>query len=315
MTLPARTPGTPAHPRRRSRAVALATAGVLLAGVAACTGGGAGSSSGSGAGSEARPPAAAGDATAGTADAAGGAPALGVDAVDLQAGSRSVVSTADLTVEVADVDAAAAAVVRLAASAGGLVAASSSGADGAADQAHLSVRVPGDRFSTTLDALAGLGRRTALTTTATDVTAEVADVGSRVTSAQAVLATFRARLPQATTIPDVLAVEGEIARRQADLEALQARQRALADSVDLATVQVALQARPDAAVAAAAARPGFLGGVRSGWAALGSVVGIAALLAGAVLPFLLPVAVVAVPLVLLRRRRSRAAAAASTPAA
>jgi len=293
--------------------VALAGAGVLLVGVAACSGSGAGSSAGSEAGGDARPPAATADAaggSVGTADAAAapGEPgAAGVAAVDLQAGSRSVVSTADITVQVADVDAAAAAVVRLAASVGGFVAASSSGADGSPDQAHLSVRVPGPRLSPTLDAITGLGHRTALTTTATDVTAEVADVGSRVTSAQAVLATFRDRLPQARTIPDVLAVEGEIARRQADLEALQARQRALADSVDLATVQVALQPRPPAAAVAAAHRPGFLGGLASGWAALGSSVGVAALVLGAVLPFALLAAVVVVPVLLLRRRRSRSA--------
>ncbi|NAZ82331.1 DUF4349 domain-containing protein, partial [Kineococcus sp. R8] len=160
-----------------------------------------------------------------------------------------------------------------------------------------------------VESVGGLGRRTALTTSATDVTAEVADVGSRVTSAQAVLATFRSRLPQATTIPDVLAIEGEIARRQADLEALQARQRALADSVELATLQVQLVRAPVAAAAAdAEARGGFLGGLAGGWAALGRVVGVSAVLLGAVLPFALLAAVVVGPVLVLRRRRIRASA-------
>ncbi|WP_167588461.1 DUF4349 domain-containing protein [Kineococcus rubinsiae] len=305
----ATTPGRPRTelPARRRAGAAVALGAVLLLGATACSGEGAGSASGGSVAGSADAPAAAGAATleqaAGT-DAA----AVGVPAADLEAGLRSVVSTGDITVEVADVQRARADVVALAASVGGLVTASSSGAGEGDDREAMTLRVPGATFSDVVGRLGDLGRQTALTTSATDVTAEVADVGSRVTSAQAVLATFRDRLPQATTIPDVLAVEGEIARRQADLEALQARQRALADSVTLATLQVTLQPRPPATAAAVAGRPGFLGGLQSGWTALGSAVRVAALLLGAVLPFALLAAVVVVPALVLRRRRTRATA-------
>ncbi|NAZ88802.1 DUF4349 domain-containing protein, partial [Kineococcus indalonis] len=179
------------------------------------------------------------------------------------AAGRSVVSTATLDVEVRDAAAAARRTAELATAAGGLVAASSTGGGEGPASARLTLRVPGERLGQVLDGVAALGRQTGRTTSATDVTAEVADVGSRVTSARAVLAAFRARLPQATTIPDVLALEGEIARRQADLEALQARQRTLADQVALASVEVGLHEGP--AVAAAAPPAGFTGGLAAGW--------------------------------------------------
>ncbi|WP_432507441.1 DUF4349 domain-containing protein, partial [Kineococcus arenarius] len=165
------------------------------------------------------------------------------------------------------------------------------------------LRVPGERLPRVLDDVAALGRQVERTTTATDVTAEVADVDIRVASAQAVLATFRARLPQATTIPDVLVLEGEIARRQADLEALQARQRALADQVSLATVEVSLG--EDAAAAGTAAGPGgFTGGLAAGWDALLGVLGAAAVVLGVVLPFAVPAAALALLVLSLRRRRA-----------
>uniref|UniRef100_UPI003D7EC8FF DUF4349 domain-containing protein n=1 Tax=Kineococcus sp. SYSU DK018 TaxID=3383139 RepID=UPI003D7EC8FF len=220
---------------------------------------------------------------------------------------RAVVSTATLTVAVQDAAAAADRAADLTAAAGGLVTAGSTGGGEGPGRARLTLRVPGERLPQVLDDLAALGRQTGRSTTATDVTAEVADVDSRVTSARAVLATFRARLPQATTIPDVLALEGEIARRQADLEALQARQRALADQVSLATVEVAFS--EDAAEVAAAAGPGgFTGGLALGWEALLRVLGAAAVVLGTVLPFAVPAAALALVLLVLHRRRARPAA-------
>uniref|UniRef100_UPI003D7C933B DUF4349 domain-containing protein n=1 Tax=Kineococcus sp. SYSU DK005 TaxID=3383126 RepID=UPI003D7C933B len=234
------------------------------------------------------------------------APAAAPDPLGASAG-RAVVSTATLDVEVADPAAAARRAGELATAAGGLVTASTTGGGQGPASARLTLRVPGERLAQVLDGVAALGRQTARTTTATDVTAEVADVGSRVASAQAVLAAFRARLPQATTIPDVLALEGEIARRQADLEALQARQRVLADQVALASAEVVLSAQPVAAAAAAPA--GFTGGLAAGWDALVRLLRAAAVALGAVLPFALPAAAVAAPLLVLRRRRARTATA------
>jgi len=304
----------------RARCLLVVTLSAVL--VAGCTGSGSdtGSSSDAGSGSEAgmASDGAVGDGAVGD----GAAGALPADAAaDPVAGAvagqegRLVVSTGTVAVAVDDLDAAGRQVVAITAAAGGLVTASGTGTgtgtgvDPAAvpqdvagsGGARYTLRVPGAAFTSVLDDVAALGRTTGRSTSAAAVTAEVADVDSRVGSAEAVLTTFRDRLPQATSIPDVLALEGEIARRQADLEALQARQRVLADQVALATVEVALT-RTDAPAAAVVSDGGFTGGLATGWAALGTLLGAAAVVLGVVLPFLLPAALVAGAVVLVRRR-------------
>lgn len=306
-------PSTRPTPSRGRLLAAPAVALVLVLGAAACSGSGAGSDgSGSSQGMADSGGDTAGD-SAGTTDGgsvaapAGAAEPAAVAAVgDAQ---RAVVSTGTIAVRVEDLPSATTAVEGLTTGAGGSVAASQVGAAGEDQQAHLTLRVPSASFEDVQAGVAELGQQTDRSTTSTDVTAEVADVDSRVASAQAVLVTFRDRLPQARTIPDVLAIEGEIATRQADLEALQARQRVLADQVSLATLDVTLtQGAPTSIVAAS--DPGFRGGLGAGWHALGEFLRVASLVLGAVLPFAVPVAVVAVPVLLLRRRRSRAAAPA-----
>ncbi|WP_432512572.1 DUF4349 domain-containing protein [Kineococcus sp. SYSU DK001] len=306
-------PARAARPGGRRLLLAPALALTLLLGAAACSGSGADSSSGSTGG----PPQQAQDAGGGSVAAeASGADAAGAQAVvgpDTAGPGRSIVSTATVAVRVRDLPAAVEAVRARAESAGGLVSASSTGGADGAEHAHLTLRVPSAAFEDTLDAVAGLGQQTERTTGSNDVSTEVADVDSRVASAQAVLQTFRDRLPLATTVPDVLAIEGEIARRQADLEALQARQRTLADQVSLATVDVDLVRGAPPAAVRAADQPGFTGGLVAGWHALGEVARVLTLVVGAVLPFAVPLALVGVPVwLVLRRRRS---AAGGPPAA
>ena len=316
--MPESTPPSTRPTRSRGRLLtAPAVALVLVLGAAACSGSGAGSEgSGSSQGAADSAGDSAGDSGGdGIATADGGSVAAPADAAGPAAvatvgdAGRAVVSTGTIAVRVEDLSGATTAVEALTSGAGGSVAASQVGADGEDQQAHLTLRVPSASFEDVQAGVAELGQQTDRSTTSTDVTAEVADVDSRVASAQAVLVTFRERLPQARTIPDVLAVEGEIATRQADLEALQARQRVLADQVSLATLDVTLtQGAPTSIVAAS--DPGFRGGLGAGWHALGEFLRVASLVLGAVLPFAVPVAVVAVPVLLLRRRRSRAVAPA-----
>jgi hypothetical protein len=116
----------------------------------------------------------------------------------------------------------------------------------------------------------------------------------------------QALLSKATTISDIVKVEGELSRRQADLESLEARLAALDDSTTLATLTVDLVPNAAAARAAAAPRQGFVGGLHSGWHALTVTAVTGSRVVGALLPFLVPLGIIAVPVVMtLRRRRTR----------
>jgi hypothetical protein len=91
-------------------------------------------------------------------------------------------------------------------------------------------------------------------------------------------------MSRATTIGDVVALEAELSRRQGDLEALEARQRTLADQSAQATVTVRLV--DEGAPVVADTGTGFVAGLRAGWGAftVAAVAGLTVL--GALVPFL-----------------------------
>ncbi|MGI8723526.1 MAG: DUF4349 domain-containing protein, partial [Geodermatophilaceae bacterium] len=94
--------------------------------------------------------------------------------------------------------------------------------------------------------------------------------------------------------------------RQAELESLQAQQRALADQVSLATLSVALSASSDPDTD----ETGFLASLGEGWNALLDTGRGLISLVGLLLPWLVLFAVLTLPLwLVVRRRRSNAAAA------
>ena len=130
---------------------------------------------------------------------------------------------------------------------------------------------------------------------------------------QASIARVRAILSRATRIGDVVSVEGELSRRVTELESMQARQRALAGQVGLATVTLHLLAH-EVPAAAPVDRSGFLGGLQDGWSAFTRTIGMLLTVLGAVLPFLL----IAVPVLLAARwyvTRQRRPGPAAPPAA
>jgi len=304
------------------RARALGAAGLLaLAGVlAACSGssqgsGAAGSAGAPGSGGAAAKdagPAAAQDragAVAAPHAAANGSTAESTASITLR---PALIRTAELTVVVDDVPAEAAAAGAAARAAGGAVAGDDRSGSGADAHATLVLKVPPEKMDAMLDQLGRLGHEQSRSSSTQDVTQDVADVDARVASMQASIARVRAILSRADRIGDVVAVEGELSRRTTDLESLQARQRALAGQVNYATITLQLKASRAAAPAAPADRSGFVGGLRNGWHAFTATLGWVLAGLGAILPFLLLAAPVAIAWAL-RRRRLTAAPSAPAP--
>jgi hypothetical protein len=165
------------------------------------------------------------------------------------------------------------------------------------------LRLDNDKVDALLRDVAGLGTVEASSRSSADVTAEVADIDARVRNAQASLARVRALMGRATSIGDIVALEGELSRRQADLEALQARQRALADQSAQATVTVRLYGAD--APAPEAEQTGFLAGLSAGWSAFTGALVVALTVLGALVPFLLVLGPVALVVWLVVRRSRR----------
>lgn len=140
---------------------------------------------------------------------------------------------------------------------------------GEAVRSRLVLRVPVDEFESTVNEIAKLGVLHSLERSLEDVTAEVADINSRVRSAEASIAQLRRLFAAAEKLGDIIALENELSQRQADLEALQAQQRALADLTTLSTITVTV-ARPSTPLPGDDddRAGGFIAGLKSGWDAL-----------------------------------------------
>jgi hypothetical protein len=299
-------------------AAALASV-VLLAGCSQSDHGKASSGGGVGVADTARgKPAAAGPANA----AVPAVPATRVPAGQAVQGKAPVTSavliqTADIVVEIAhgsDVAARANRAGQLAIAAGGSVFADER-TSGDRPTAALTLKVPGPALVRVLNELGALGKEVSRQSSSKDVTGEVADVNSRVQSAQDSIDAWRQLLSRATKLSDIIALESQLSQREADLEALQAQQRALAAQTAMATVTLNLTTSAAAAVVHKKQQDeaGFLGGLERGWRAFTAAAGALATGVGAALPFLVLGLLILGAAVLLRRRMRSAAPPVISP--
>jgi uncharacterized protein DUF4349 len=221
--------------------------------------------------------------------------------------TRAIVRTASLEVSTKDVQEALDGAEDIVRVAGGTVADEET--DVSSDRpgrssAQITLRVPPAQFNHVLDQLAKLGTLQHREQSASDVTGDVVDVRSRLSTQRRSVQRMRELLDRARTIADVSAVEGELTRREADLESLEAREALLADQTAMATVQVAFNAPVAPHPVDGKEKAGFLVGLQGGWDALVGAAQVTLTIVGALLPFLLLVAVLWLP----ARRLMRAAA-------
>ncbi|MFN8167269.1 MAG: DUF4349 domain-containing protein [Candidatus Nanopelagicales bacterium] len=315
---------------RRRTVVASAALALAVLGLAGCGAAASGSSGAAGGGAAAvvdgavapQPAYAGQERTTGSGTASTVKDAAGGEVGTATTVDRSVVVTADTAVRVDDAQEALTRLGAVAARYGATIAdqVSSRGdgtpvppcVDGGScpktveptgyESSTTTLRLANDKVDALLRDVAALGTVETSSRSSADVSAEVADVDARVRTAEASLARVRALMGKATSIGDIVALEGELSRRQADLEALQARQRTLADQTAQATVTVRLY--DESAPAPVEERTGFLAGLAAGWDAFTGAMVAALTVLGALVPFL----IVLVPAGLLVRvlvRRSR----------
>ena len=232
-----------------------------------------------------------------------------------------LVRTAELTVEVANVTPASAQVRTAALALGGLVSAETTTyptgvATGTVHpQSVLTLRVPEPLMDQALTKIAAVGHQLSRTTSSKDVTAAIADLDSRVKSQTESITQIRALLGRAAVLKDVVMIEGQLATREADLEALQARQLVLTNQADLATITVTLSTPATIAATRHKTRDaGFLAGLRGGWHAVTATTVVVLTVLGALLPATVLLALVGIPgYVGYRRLHRRSRPAATIP--
>ncbi|MCX4783284.1 DUF4349 domain-containing protein [Streptomyces sp. NBC_01264] len=279
--------------RRFGRRPATALAALSLAGALALTGCAAGGDDKSMAKSDAAAPGqreAAGNGAA-PAPAASGAPAPGADKNQPQAPAArtQIIRTATLTVETADAQKATAGARTAAENAGGYVGNETTKRDGdGVMTSTVTLRVPGERFDAVLAAMEGSGKLLDRKVEAQDVTQKVADVDSRVKSQQASVTRVREMMEKASGLSEVVTLEAELSKRQADLESLLAQQTALKDQTSLGTITLTFSEPSKQPVKAPEKPdPGFFDALVGGWAVFATAVQYLLMALAAASPFLL----------------------------
>lgn len=211
--------------------------------------------------------------------------------------ARSIVYTATLTIRTKDVAAATANAETLAAGNGGFVGNENSQSGTVPNtsgltQATVTLRVPSTAFDKVIGQLGTGGTVQDETRSASDVTTQVVDTSTRITAQQASIARITDLMKNAANISDVVSLEGELSRREADLESMQAQLAALNDQVSLSTITVTFLLPQAPALNPVVKHQNALQrGLHDGWTAFVGTVKALLVIIGAVLPFAVLVAV------------------------
>jgi hypothetical protein len=157
--------------------------------------------------------------------------------------------------------------------------------------ASLLLRVPPDALTDTLNQLSNLGKEKYRALSTTDVTQRVADVRSRVRSAEDSIARLRVLFHHAQKIGAIIEIESELNSREANLESLQAQQRALARETSMASITLSLvtAVKPPPAPPKPAPKHhdnAFVGGLKNGWDGFTAAAAWVAEAVGTLLPFI-----------------------------
>jgi hypothetical protein len=293
--------------------VAVTAVGLLAVLVAGACGAG-GEDSGDSSGAPAAEAPAGGAADRDAAAPPGGAPQqAGAGAPDLRVDQRAIVYTGTMRVQADDVEAAARQAVVLVTAAGGFVGGDERHSIGSDARAELVLRVPAPKFGQVVDDLAKLGRQQQREVRTQDVTEETVDLDARITSQRARVESARRLLGRASTTSELVSLENELGRREADLASLEAKKRRLADLTALSTITVTFVG-PEAPTTEQPDETGFLVGLRGGWRAFVASFQVLLTILGALLPWLVAVGLpVAAVVTLLRRRRARRPAPPAGP--
>lgn len=155
--------------------------------------------------------------------------------------SRMLIWSAWLSIEVVDVNQTVTRVADIAKQSGGYVENQSNSGE---ERANLNLRVPVDSLKSTMASLESLGNVTSRQVTSKDVTEQYVDIDARLKTMIALRDRLRTLLGKAEDVTDVLAIEKELTRVQADIDSMNARLKALKGKVDLASISLSIKRRP-----------------------------------------------------------------------
>lgn len=150
---------------------------------------------------------------------------------------RMLVWTAEMSLEVDALDRSVAELETRMTELGGYV---EERGDFGTQRRRLVFRVPSAAFETALGSLEQVGTVRSRTVKGVDVTEQYVDLDTRLSNNRALRDRLRELLAKASEVKEILLIETELSRLQAEIDSMEARLRVLSDQVQLATLTVDL---------------------------------------------------------------------------
>lgn len=218
--------------------------------------------------------------------------------------AQEVVTTGSLTLVADDVPAAVTKIVVVIEDVAGRVVTRSEQAstEYSPADAWLVVRVPAGKLTDTINSIQELGQVRGISTTSDDVTRAGRDLDARIASLEASTERLLDLMAEAESSEALIAAEGALSDRQADLEALRSERAHLSEQVAMSSLEISVTSNDPVEF-----KPGgFLGGLKDGWNALIGFASAVLVGFGAVLPWLVVLGVpMGIVIFFLRHRRRR----------
>jgi hypothetical protein len=219
---------------------------------------------------------------------------------------RAIISKGNIQLSSDDVEKAVFDVVALVDKYGGEITDRETGTDddGEVRLARLVLRIPAASYPKAFDQLQQVADLESSSSTSEDVTTQIIDLDARIRAQRASLERVEVLLDRAQSIRDIVAIESQLTRRQADLDSLVKRQAYLRDQTSLSTLTVNIERAADEAKDKKKDDDdlGFVSGLENGGKWLLGFVLVVLTIAGVVLPWAIAALVVGWPLWVLARR-------------
>lgn len=154
---------------------------------------------------------------------------------------RKIIQNADLTLQVKDVPATVDQISDLTVNMGGYLVDSQQNRYEDKISASLSVKVPADKLTATMETISGYGELSSKAISTEDVTEEYYDAEARLRVLEAKETRLLALLEKANTITDMVSVETELGNVRSDIEVIQGRLKYLTNATSYSTINITLE--------------------------------------------------------------------------
>lgn len=232
---------------------------------------------------------------------------------------KAIISTGNVALESKDVEQSAFDVQQVVDEYRGEITEQKTNTDDEGDVRHarMVIRVPAEHFHEAFADLEDVADLTSSNHSSEDVTTQVIDNQVRIRAQRRSIQRIEVLLDRAESIRDIMSIESELTRRQADLDSLEQRQAYLQDQTSMSTITVSIERTPEERKTEKEEdESGFVAGLSDGWDGLKAFGTWTGERAGNLLPFAGIGLLIGVPVWLLVRgavrRRPKAPADATT---